>query len=274
MAIFNLGSINADMTYRVPHRWGPGEALAARSVDRGLGGKGANMSVAAARAAARTIHIGAVGPDGGWAVERLMEYGVDTRHIVTCPSPTGHAIIAVDDAGENQILLCPGANHALGPLHLAAARRHLDAMAVLIEKVRPWKPRAGATIATTEPEPAPQQPGKRTGFRPWVTGVGLIMVVIATGLGGYYGQHVEFEFDLNEIDAQPDPLTAEEMASNRPAAVDRAAAIPPAAIKPITQPGRLAISGLASTRMSLLTVSSLPAHPRASAVSSNEGTAL
>ncbi|MGB1208145.1 MAG: PfkB family carbohydrate kinase, partial [Paracoccaceae bacterium] len=121
MAIFNLGSINADMTYRVPHLPGPGETLAARSVDRGLGGKGANMSVAAARAAARTIHIGAVGPDGGWAVERLMEYGVDTRHIVTCPSPTGHAIIAVDDAGENQILLCPGANHALGPLHLAAA---------------------------------------------------------------------------------------------------------------------------------------------------------
>ncbi|MGB1015379.1 MAG: MMPL family transporter, partial [Nannocystaceae bacterium] len=88
----------------------------------------------------------------------------------------------------------------------------MPAMAVLIEKVRPWKPRAGATIATTEPEPAPQQPGKRTGFRPWVTGVGLILVVIATGLGGYYGQHVEFEFDLNEIDAQPDPLTAEEMA--------------------------------------------------------------
>ncbi len=46
-----------------------------------LGGKGANMSVAAARAAARVHHIGAVGADGRWAVERLLEYGVDTRNI-------------------------------------------------------------------------------------------------------------------------------------------------------------------------------------------------
>lgn len=121
MTIFNLGSINADLVYRVPHLPGPGETLAARDMTRGLGGKGANMSVAAARAAARAVHIGAVGSDGGWAVERLLEYGVDTRHISTVAEPTGHAVIAVDDAGENQILLYPGANRALGPAHLAAA---------------------------------------------------------------------------------------------------------------------------------------------------------
>lgn len=121
MAIFNLGSINADLVYRVPHLPGPGETLAARSFTRGLGGKGANMSVAAARAGARCLHIGAVGVDGRWAVERLMEYGVDTRPIVTVDEITGNALITVDDAGENSIVLLAGANHALTEEHIARA---------------------------------------------------------------------------------------------------------------------------------------------------------
>lgn len=121
MAIFNLGSINADLVYRVPHLPGAGETLAARSFSRGLGGKGANMSVAAARAGARCLHIGAVGADGGWAVERLMEYGVDTRPVATVDEVTGNAVIAVDDAGENNIIILPGANHALTEDHIARA---------------------------------------------------------------------------------------------------------------------------------------------------------
>jgi ribokinase len=71
------------------------------------------MSVAAARAAARVVHIGAVGADGRWAVERLLEYGVDTRCISEVGVPTGHAIICVDDQGENSIVLLAGANHAI-----------------------------------------------------------------------------------------------------------------------------------------------------------------
>ncbi|TDK44430.1 ribokinase [Antarcticimicrobium luteum] len=121
MAIWNLGSINADMIYRVPHLPGPGETLAATSYARFLGGKGANMSVAAARAAAHVRHIGAVGPDGGWAVERLMEYGVDTRHIRSVEVATGHAIVAVEPGGENQIVIYPGANRAIPEALIQAA---------------------------------------------------------------------------------------------------------------------------------------------------------
>ena len=119
--IFNLGSINADLFYRVPHLPNPGETLASDSYDKGLGGKGANMSVAAARAASRVVHIGAVGEDGRWAKDRLTEYGVDTRHIAVGDVPTGHAIIIVDDSGENQIVLFPGANAALGEGAVTAA---------------------------------------------------------------------------------------------------------------------------------------------------------
>lgn len=113
MTIWNLGSINADHVYAVPHIPAPGETLAATRLTTGLGGKGANMSVAAARAAGRVMHIGGVGPDGKWAVQRLLEYGVDTRHIATLDIPTGHAIIYVDASAENNIVLFTGANRAL-----------------------------------------------------------------------------------------------------------------------------------------------------------------
>ncbi len=121
MTIWNLGSINADMIYDVPHLPGPGETLSANRLDRFLGGKGANMSVAAARAGAQIAHIGAVGADGLWARDRLTEYGVDTRHIVQAETPTGHAIIAVDAEGENNIILFQGANHAISEDQLGQA---------------------------------------------------------------------------------------------------------------------------------------------------------
>jgi len=110
MTIWNLGSINADYVYAVPHIPAPGETLAATNRKVFLGGKGANMSVAAARAAAQVKHIGAVGPDGKWAENRLLEYGVDTRYIATLKVETAHAIIAVDANSENMIILHPGAN--------------------------------------------------------------------------------------------------------------------------------------------------------------------
>lgn len=110
--IFNLGSINADCFYRLPRLPGPGETLAASAFSTGLGGKGANQSVAAARAGAQVSHIGAVGPDGQWAIERLRALGVGTGHIRLTETPTAHAIVMIDEAGQNQIVIYPGANHA------------------------------------------------------------------------------------------------------------------------------------------------------------------
>ncbi|WP_050928849.1 ribokinase [Aestuariivita boseongensis] len=115
MTIWNLGSINLDLIYGMDRLPGRGETVAATSKAEFLGGKGTNMSVAAARAAARVCHIGAVGPDGRWAKDRLLEYGVDTRHIAQIDSPTGHAIVAVEVAGENQIIIFSGANRAIPP---------------------------------------------------------------------------------------------------------------------------------------------------------------
>ena len=108
--IYNFGSINADYIYQVPHLPVPGETLAATALTRELGGKGANQSVAASRAGAQVIHVGAVGPDGAWAISELEGHGVDCTHVTMLDSTTGHAIINVDTSGENAIVIFPGAN--------------------------------------------------------------------------------------------------------------------------------------------------------------------
>jgi ribokinase len=121
MAIWNLGSINADFVYAVPHIPAPGETLSSTGRQMFLGGKGTNMSVAAARAAARVHHIGAVGEDGRWAIQRLLEYGVDTRNIAVLETETAQAVIMVDPQGENAIVLHPGANAEIPQVTLQAA---------------------------------------------------------------------------------------------------------------------------------------------------------
>lgn len=121
MTIWNLGSINIDHVYRVPHLPGPGETLSALGYAQGLGGKGANQSVAAARAGARCHHIGAVGPGADWVLAELAGYGVDLTHVTQQAEPTGHAIITVDAGAENSIVLYPGANRVLTGAMVTAA---------------------------------------------------------------------------------------------------------------------------------------------------------
>ena len=79
--IFNLGSLNIDRVLRVERLARPGETIAAQSLQLFAGGKGANQSVALARAGAKVAHLGAVGADGRWLVDLLAAEGVDTRFI-------------------------------------------------------------------------------------------------------------------------------------------------------------------------------------------------
>lgn len=133
MAVWNLGSINIDNVYRLPHLPKAGETIGATDFHQGLGGKGANMSVAIARAAARATHIGAVGVDGKWTAERLLEYGVDTRHVaVLAGQATGHANISVAAGGENQIVLFPGANREITEDMIGAALSDAAAGDILV----------------------------------------------------------------------------------------------------------------------------------------------
>ena len=110
MKILNFGSLNIDYVYRVDRFVRAGETRAAASMQRNVGGKGLNQSVALARAGAQVFHAGCVGADGVFLLDFLRDEGVDTRYIRTVSAPTGHAVIEVEESGENRILLYGGAN--------------------------------------------------------------------------------------------------------------------------------------------------------------------
>lgn len=112
MTVYSLGSINVDLFFRVPHLPVAGETLPAISHEVGLGGKGANQSVAVAKAGSRVCHIGMIGADNPWVRGRLEAFGVDVEHISSAEGPTGQAIIMVDEAGENTIVTYAGVNYA------------------------------------------------------------------------------------------------------------------------------------------------------------------
>lgn len=119
MTVYCLGSINCDHFYRLPHLPKPGETLAAAGYQRGLGGKGVNQSIAALRAGSTVVHIGAIGIDDPWIEGQITRHGLTLDAIARVPQGTGHAIVAVDDAAENQIIIHSAANQAQSPALLA-----------------------------------------------------------------------------------------------------------------------------------------------------------
>jgi ribokinase len=90
----------------------PGETVLGNAFRTVPGGKGSNQALAAARAGGKCAFVGAVGDDSFGTVMRrtLAESGVDTVGLRTVPGPSGVALIVVDDAGENTIVVVPGAN--------------------------------------------------------------------------------------------------------------------------------------------------------------------
>ena len=119
-----VGSVNMDIGFDVDTLPRPGETALAASVRSTPGGKGANQAVAAARAGAHVQFVGAVGDDPAAAQlrEHLNTNGVGTDGLITVPGRSGNAVIIVDSAGENIIVVAPGANGQL-TLDSAALRR-------------------------------------------------------------------------------------------------------------------------------------------------------
>lgn len=119
MTVYCLGSINIDNVYRLPSLPKPGETLAADTHAVGLGGKGVNQSIAALRAGAEVVHIGAIGQDDAWIEGQLTRHGLSLDAIARVDGGTGHAVVAIDANGENQIIIFSGANLAQSPALIA-----------------------------------------------------------------------------------------------------------------------------------------------------------
>ena len=119
-----IGSLNADLVMRAARLPRPGETVGGATFAVVPGGKGANQAVAAARAGAPVTMIGRIGDDvfGHLVLAELVRAGVNVDHVrALTAAPTGTAQIVTDDAGQNAIVVAPGANAALTPADVDTA---------------------------------------------------------------------------------------------------------------------------------------------------------
>jgi ribokinase len=105
--------MNVDYVYQVDHFVGPGETIASTNLQVFPGGKGLNQSIALARAGVRPIHGAVSGLNGDFLIRTMQMEGVDINKIRCVDAPSGHAIIQVDKAGQNCIILFSGTNGML-----------------------------------------------------------------------------------------------------------------------------------------------------------------
>lgn len=165
-----VGSANTDLVCLVDRLPEPGETVLGGQFLQAAGGKGANQAVAAARLGAEVTFIARLGTDayGDRAVAGYAADGLETRFLVRDPDrPSGVALILVDSGGENQIAVAPGANGALTPADIEAARSAFEqAQVVLLQLEIPLDAVAAAARLGHEcgakvilnPAPAPPEP--------------------------------------------------------------------------------------------------------------------
>jgi ribokinase len=125
ISIAVIGSINLDIVAHVKDFPQPGETITNATVNRFPGGKGANQALAAHRLGANVFMVGRVGDDpiAEEATQTLREEGVDLSYCIPLKaSATGLALIVVTEAGENQIVVAPGANALFDAEHLVVPK--------------------------------------------------------------------------------------------------------------------------------------------------------
>src|SRR3954454_5525009 len=123
-----IGSINMDLVCRTPRLPAAGETILCRDFMTIPGGKGANQAVAAAKLSNAPTEVYLVGPVGGDDFGQRLMNGLTPHNgqpqcvTITEASPSGVAMILVARAGENSIIVAPGANAKLTPDDVDAAR--------------------------------------------------------------------------------------------------------------------------------------------------------
>lgn len=134
-SIVVVGSSNTDMVIKAGHLPAPGETILGGTFFMTQGGKGANQAVAAARLSGQVTFIAKIGADvfGKQSLQLYDKEGIDTRYISTDEnSPSGVALINVDDNGENCIAVAPGANGTLSVNDISKAKISLESAPIIL----------------------------------------------------------------------------------------------------------------------------------------------
>ncbi len=130
-----VGSLNMDLVARAPHIPQPGETILGRDFHTLPGGKGANQAVADARLGAAVAMVGRVGNDAfaRQLLDNLAAAGVDHTFVIQdSGAATGVALIVVDAAGQNSLVVVSSANMRLSPADVEAAETAIAAADVLL----------------------------------------------------------------------------------------------------------------------------------------------
>jgi ribokinase len=156
-----FGSANLDLVATAPRIPLPGETLVGSAYNEYPGGKGMNQAIAAARSGAAVAFVGSVGADE--AGERLRSEaqaaGVNVELLgVLADTPTGRALITVDEGAENTIVVIPGANGEVRAVEIPEARVLLMQLEVPLLSVITVAEQAKRRGMTTILNPAPAVP--------------------------------------------------------------------------------------------------------------------
>lgn len=130
-----VGSSNMDMVVKTDHIPVPGETVLSGSFFMNAGGKGANQAVAVARLGGEVVFISKLGNDlfGKQFSQLFSSEGIDTTHLrFDDERPSGVALITVDKAGENSIVVASGANAYLSDEDILSALREIESAGIVL----------------------------------------------------------------------------------------------------------------------------------------------
>jgi ribokinase len=136
--IIVIGSSNMDLVAKAPRIPVTGETLTGTDFFMVPGGKGANQAVAAAKLGAEVVFITKLGKDvfASELLENFKSVNINTQHIEQLNGvPSGIAVIAIDDKGQNMIIVVPGANGKLAPVDVDKAQSDIANAAVVVAQL-------------------------------------------------------------------------------------------------------------------------------------------
>ncbi len=199
-----VGSLNADLVVNVARFPRPGETVLGSAFKQFPGGKGGNQAHAAAKLGGPSVAVSMIGQVGGdshgaWLRDNLAAAGCDVDGVGVDPSvSSGMAFIQVDDGGQNQIVLVPGANGSFGAEAFAGhLGRFTSADAVLLQLEVPMDTvvaaaraaRAAGAVVLLDPAPAQPLPDHLYPLIDWLTPNQSELVALA-GAAGEAGARV------------------------------------------------------------------------------------
>lgn len=117
MTIHVVGNVCVDTSFRLERLPQPGETLNAAAAGEGLGGKGANQAVAAARTGASVMLWAPVGKDAeSDRVETLLAAEISNLRLTRLDLSCDRSVILLDRDGENVIVTAAACAEVFDPL--------------------------------------------------------------------------------------------------------------------------------------------------------------